>query len=676
MVKNLLLIACFSFSFILSDAQTIIASQNFSSGLGNWTSVDKTSSGTVGKWTRRIGAIPSVSLGNLPFKSPTAGNGYALALADVTGGAALNTELTSPAINCSSHAYVGLSFNEWVLLKYTNTVGTVSISTDMNDWTEIHNIQFNYTGGDKNGELIELDISSYAAFQPTVYIRFTYKNTLSEYFWAVDDIKVLALPDHDVAVKSVNTPRFAGYLDQPIKATVQNRGGMPILGMTLGYAVKDTLITEHFSNLGLLPFVSQEFTFSSKLPIKQADVFDISVISYGVLSGMDNNIVNDTARNTIISLTHLPEKKVLLEEFTTARCGYCPGGATRVDRLMKTESDYCIPVSIHAGSVGNDAMTIPEHITLSNAFGSATPAAAIDRILYPEQDEVNIGLPSLFSTYNPWKIYVMERKEVLQPVAIQASNTFNPSNRQLNVTVNATVYGEIKGDYRINCYIVEDSVTGTGTGYNQLSYYNAQPADTSLNPWYKKGNTILNYPHRNVTRHFLGGAWGSSGVIPATTTPGATYTQNYNYTIPSTWNLSRVTLVPFVTRYSSNYSSGINEVMNAIVMNLNDQANTEVTASVYPTGIKETTSLSGVQVYPNPTSDMVNITFQSEKATKLSFEIYNIMGQMVDHAPEAWVPAGTVNTTFNTQRLESGVYMVSIKDSGAPVHSSRFIIER
>lgn len=671
MIKKVLLSLGMIWLSLQAEAQSVIASQNFSTGLGNWTSTDVNGSGT--KWLRKTGAVSTPSYGNFNFKSPGVSNGYVLAVADNDPPAPINTELTSPAINCSSHSYVGLSFYQWLLMQYTNTVATVSVSTDNAYWTEIYNAQFNYQGA--NPELIELDISAYAAYQPTVYIKFKYSNTLSEIFWAVDEIQVMSLPEYDIAVKSVNTPKYTGLLNQPITVTVQNKGGKNINDLTLGYEVNGVVETQYFNNLGILPFMSQDFTFTKKAALTEVGTYNFKALSYGISAGLDYNTANDTAQSSIITLSHLPKKNILLEEFTTAPCGWCPGGTTRINKIMETESDHVIPLGLHAG-FGTDAMTIPGHSTLSSSFGSGAPSAAIDRVLFEDQDEINVGLPSLASSYNSWKVKVLERKDYLQPVSIIASNTFTANTRQLSVNVNATFHGTVKGDFRINCYIVEDSVTGTGSGYNQVNYYAASPTDTNINPWYKKGNPIVGFAHRHVVRHFLGGTWGTAGIIPSTTVPDVMYSQNYNFTIPSGWNIGRLHLVPFISEYNSNFLSGKNQVLNSARMDLNGQVSIDAPEAVYISGIDEISSLNGVSVFPNPANESVTVSYQLESETKLSYDLYNMMGQLVTSVSESQVPKGTINTTLNTENLGSGIYLVSIKEAGVSVHTAKFIIER
>lgn len=69
-------------------------------------------------------------------------------------------------------------------------------------------------------------------------------------------------------------------------------------------------------------------------------------------------------------------------------------------------------------------------------------------------------------------------------------------------------------------------------------------------------------------RKALGGSWGSTGVIPATTADGAEYTKTLTYTIPAGNNADRCKIVAFVHEYNASPATGKNEVLNAVALPL------------------------------------------------------------------------------------------------------------
>ena len=73
----------------------------------------------------------------------------------------------------------------------------------------------------------------------------------------------------------------------------------------------------------------------------------------------------------------LPTKRVLIEMFTGAWCGYCPDGHVYLDNIITQHGDLIVPVLIHY----SDAMAFNDGIrTLFNVTGY--PTAMIDRVLF------------------------------------------------------------------------------------------------------------------------------------------------------------------------------------------------------------------------------------------------------------------------------------------------------
>ena len=159
---------------------------------------------------------------------------------------------------------------------------------------------------------------------------------------------------------------------------------------------------------------------------------------------------------------------------------------------MEGVEDKVIAVAHHAG-YETDPMTIPEHSTLSAAFGSGAPQASIDRTIFNGNKGINIGVLHLMylEEANTWNTAVEARKDVFVPMALQANNIYNKGTRELTVNINATFFATMPGDLRINCYVVEDSIIGApGSDYDQLSYYYSNPADLNINPWYHVGQSL------------------------------------------------------------------------------------------------------------------------------------------------------------------------------------------
>jgi hypothetical protein len=143
----------------------------------------------------------------------------------------------------------------------------------------------------------------------------------------------------------------------------------------------------------------------------------------------DGNPANDTLIKPIfVNTGNTVNRHVMIEEFTTAVCQFCPDGAYALENILYTNPDD-IGLGIHAG-FGTDAMTIPEHSTIAGAFTTSAPAAAIDRFRFGG------GGNLATSTRGQWGTRVNTRNALGAPVDI-VINGVQTSNNQYDVTVYA-----------------------------------------------------------------------------------------------------------------------------------------------------------------------------------------------------------------------------------------------
>ena len=91
-----------------------------------------------------------------------------------------------------------------------------------------------------------------------------------------------------------------------------------------------------------------------------------------------------------------PAKRVLLEQFTGAWCGWCVDGSVVIENLLAQYPNQLIAVKVHQG----DGMEIPKVMADTlRPFVNGYPSGAIDRMLFSGQTTVAIGR-------NAWPFYV------------------------------------------------------------------------------------------------------------------------------------------------------------------------------------------------------------------------------------------------------------------------------
>jgi hypothetical protein len=214
-----------------SDA---IWSEDFSGGMdGTWENV---TAGGIAHWeyrgpmtdpTSEIGTQGSCVIAGsngVPINSPTRTNGFVIfdsnfwdnpslpcTEANFGSGQAPGPHyatLTSPVIDLSDHFNVALVFNQYLRM-YTGS-HSVQISTDNFNWATIRNfdLAFNTFSGAID-EQISIPISLYAGGQPNVRIRFVFEGQY--YFWQLDDLCIVEIPENEMTMLSANYGAFDFY---------------------------------------------------------------------------------------------------------------------------------------------------------------------------------------------------------------------------------------------------------------------------------------------------------------------------------------------------------------------------------------------------------------------------------------------------------------------------------
>lgn len=360
---------------------------------------------------------------------------------------------------------------------------------------------------------------------------------------------------------------------------------------------------------------------------------------------------------TINTLFAQAPKNVLLEEFTGTWCGYCPRGIATMETIMNIYPNV-IGVSNHCGLT--DSMRNSYTTGLSNGMNvMGYPGGLVDRYKFSDQTGVSMST-------NVWTTKCVSRLATTSPVGVEILSNYNSSTRSLAVTVTAKFVGASSGDLRINCLLVEDSVTGVGQGYDQKNYMgNGCTSPDPASPWYSYPCTIVGFQHRHVVRDNIAGLWGTSGIIPSTVSAHTNYSKTYNYTLPASWDESQMTIVAFISKHDSLNTK--REVLNAAEVGLGDSI-------IIYTGFngEETNQVELKQNTPNPFSDITAIQFKLKATDNVSVKIYNLLGEMVATLTDTkLIPGEHIfywdGNDTNGNAVKEGVYIYRISTTTTQV---------
>ncbi len=86
--------------------------------------------------------------------------------------------------------------------------------------------------------------------------------------------------------------------------------------------------------MGLVSGGTYSFTTSGTFTVNMPVFYNVEVTIASPNGGTDQNNSNNILTKQCSGMLKLPEKKVLLEEFTATWCGYCPGGAMYAENVV------------------------------------------------------------------------------------------------------------------------------------------------------------------------------------------------------------------------------------------------------------------------------------------------------------------------------------------------------
>lgn len=192
---------------IIAEPKGIILWQNDFSTPTDWTASSfpsGTPAHTVGDWTvtTAVGSIPVTALA--PAAHTTAANGFALIDSDGAGATATqNAQIVyNQNINLSTEPLVVIRF-EQSHRRYAEKTFVVYSTNGGGSWQEIEvNAGMTVNTNTTNPASVQVNLSSQIGGQDSVRIGFKYIGQY-DWFWAVDDVKLMTPDDFDLAVTGV-----------------------------------------------------------------------------------------------------------------------------------------------------------------------------------------------------------------------------------------------------------------------------------------------------------------------------------------------------------------------------------------------------------------------------------------------------------------------------------------
>lgn len=236
-------------------------------------------------------------------------------------------------------------------------------------------------------------------------------------------------------------------------------------------------------------------------------------------------------------------QKLLVEMFSSAGCATCPDASYKFRTYMNLYPDRVYGASIHNA----DAMSINMFQTCDSMLDvTAFSSGSFNRIPYN-------GISVIHKTQWASSNIVNTCLQKTAKCGLKISSRL--SGNDLTFTVTSGFAQQLNGDHRLTVYLVEDSVTNTGSGYNQSNYYNT----TTGSPFFNLGNPIVGYVHNEVLRKVLTPNRGVRLTTSNTIAAKSSFSMNFQTNI-SLYDKSNLYIVAFINKLGTTTTT--HEILN------------------------------------------------------------------------------------------------------------------
>ncbi len=535
---------------------------------------------------------------------------------------------------------------------------------------------------------------------------------------AIDWLRIRSLPLRDVELTRLDIPSYElVQTPVPIRGVVTNLGADALQTYTITVSDGAQTWSQTFSAANM-PTLG-ETPFQMDMPFTPAETVAYTLtVEASQPNGLDDPLPADNARTTTLhGLSYKPQKIVLGEEATGTWCGFCPRGAVYLEKMLELYPDSFIGVAIH----DDDPMDAPswaDGLVAFPLFEHGYPSVLLDRRRLLRANELDIYSPELPLSNTP--------------VAPTIEAVLDVATKELQLDLSATFYTRYEqADFRLNAGITEDSVHGTGQGYNQVNYFSG--SFTPMGGFENLPNPVpaemMYYDH--VARMLFGGWDGFPGSIAPAIEDGDTFTQTITYTLPEEWAPRHLHAVVMVIDQQSDAVLNANQTPLQILCPDNLGTTVQVTDESAPgaadgaiwleptlgfepytyawsngsqtdalldlpagdysvtitdqagctdtihatvglvTALNEPNGLRLMQLAPNPATDHLTLELRLAQAQDFAAEICDAKGRPMWHATRTRTAGGSFS--IDTHAWPAGVYFARVR-TGEQVQTRRLIV--
>ncbi len=458
------------------------------------------------------------------------------------------------------------------------------------------------------------------------------------------DYQTYTLPTLNAMVASLDMGGFiAGQSVSPVVSII-NAGQNALTAFNVNLNYNGQNYTQNVTGVNVASIANYSVNIPSFNLVAGASNAVVTITN--INGGNDDNANDNTLTQVVDPVVPAAGKIVVGEEATGTWCQWCPRGAVFMDKFQADYAGYWAGIAVHNG----DPMTVTDYDDGIGTLIGGYPSALVDRLGDVDPSQMS----SDFFT----------RLQTAPRAVLTNGATWDAATRELNVSVTTNMAQATSGSFKVACVLTEDGVTGTGAGYNQSNAY------AGGNNGVMGGFEALPSPvpaaqmvYDHVARAIAPSFTGQTGVIPASTSVGDTYTANFTFTLPSTWDETQMHIVGMLIDPQGKIDNAGYTTIDGAVQN------------GYVAGVQEIAGLNLEQllvVAPNPATDFTNVTLHIPTKAQVSLKVLDAKGSILQGRQYGSLQ-GDFEVGLNTSNYAPGLYVVELEVNGQRIQKKLII---
>lgn len=280
-----------------------------------------------------------------------------------------------------------------------------------------------------------------------------------------------AIPEYDIKISNLTvTPKVYSDDDLGVKFDVTNLGLTPCAGVNVSATIEGLPESDFQATLaGAAINFNETTSYSFTMPVIGYEEATYTVnLTVSPAEGADATPANNAVSGTFQCITGAYRRNVLVEEFTTEKCGYCPEAAAQLhEAIMSYDEDTQSRINcacLHAGYY-TDQFTIPadEAYTWFYAGGGTyAPAFMINRdASWSNCDSGSpvMGRPGVAAFKSMFNQVLAQESAV----SFKIKGIYEESSKKLTADVEVLdPDNTLDADKRLVVYLTEDNIPGPG----------------------------------------------------------------------------------------------------------------------------------------------------------------------------------------------------------------------